>query len=239
MKVIRVPADSLTSTIAGKGRGTIAGATTNAIAGDTTDAIDRRASEWCSERVVLGARTLFVPAGQTPVGLYRLWEETRPDFLKSVKLVQIDDVATGRKTGLFKRFFETHLPSYLSNFEFIELATRSADVGVLGLGLNGHVAFHEPHLPRSFFSGCVRLDAITCRNLDLEPGTWGVSFGAGAFMQCRSLLIVVKGASKREVLARLIAKDESLTATSLMAHPDVTILADTEALPGDVVSSNL
>ncbi|MEK7357725.1 MAG: 6-phosphogluconolactonase, partial [Bdellovibrionota bacterium] len=106
-----------------------------------------------------------------------------------------------------------------------------ADVAILGLGLNGHVAFHEPGLGRDFFSGCVKLSDTTVGQLAAEPETWGITYGAGAFARCRSVCIMVGGASKRDVLKRLLAGDDSLPATALMKHPDLTIFADRAAHP--------
>ncbi len=188
--------------------------------------MSREATNWCVDRA---PKSMFLPAGRTPTPLYRLWEKERPSFLKGIKLFQIDDVLTGQGKGQFKKFFEDELPSYLPQFSWIEGADDVADVAVLGLGLNGHIAFHEPGLGREFFSGCVRLSDTTRGQIAAEPGTWGVTYGAGAFTRCRSVCIIVSGKAKRDVLAKLLAGDPSLPASALLAHGDLTILADREA----------
>jgi 6-phosphogluconolactonase/glucosamine-6-phosphate isomerase/deaminase len=189
------------------------------------------ASQWCRTQIQeLGARSFFLPAGQTPESLYELWERTRPDFLAAIDLLQIDDVLTGPKAGMFRRFFTEKLPSYQLRFHAIERADQVADAAVLGLGLNGHIAFHEPGLDSRFFSGCVRLNEVTCANLKVDPGTWGISYGAAAFLEARAVLVMVKGRSKREILKRLLNGDRSLPAAGLLDHPRLTILADREAI---------
>ena len=93
---------------------------------------------------------------------------------------------TGPKKGVFKIFLEENLPHYRHQIRFVDDCSRAADLAILGLGLNGHVAFHEPGIDGSFYSGSVRLSEITCDHLGLERGTWGVSYGAGAFSRSRA-----------------------------------------------------
>jgi 6-phosphogluconolactonase/glucosamine-6-phosphate isomerase/deaminase len=199
---------------------------------DSTEAFIRSASDWCRDHVASSqAKSIFVPAGRTPIGLYEHWEKVRPDYLRGLRLLQIDDVLTGGQRGVFREFFETHLPGFGAGFQVIETADEIADLALLGLGLNGHVAFHEPGLESSFFSGCVRLSETTCSSLGLEAGTWGLTYGAGAFLRTKGILMMVQGESKRAILSRLLARDPGLPAAALVDHPDFTILADRAACP--------
>jgi 6-phosphogluconolactonase/glucosamine-6-phosphate isomerase/deaminase len=196
-------------------------------------ALGRVASDWFAEKARhYQAQSAFVPAGRTPEALYEIWRRERPPYLKGMDLVQVDDVLTGPKKGIFKSFLEEHLSAYKRQIKFIDDGLRGADLAVLGLGLNGHVAFHEPGLDESFFSGSVRLSEITCDHLGLERGTWGVSYGAGAFLKSRAILMMVSGSGKRQILERLLHADPSLPATSLTKHSDFTLLCDREAVNG-------
>lgn len=196
------------------------------IAEDAT-ALSRQASKWLEEQATAGARSVFLPAGKTPEDLYELWESTKPAWLKALRLQQIDDVLTGPSRGVFRTFFEEKLPSF--KVAPIDRADQPADVAILGLGLNGHIAFHEPHLPENFYGGCVELNDVTCRTLRLENGTWGLTYGAATFRQCRAILMIASGPSKREVVAKLLARSKDLPATSLLAHPAFTLLVDRAA----------
>lgn len=192
----------------------------------------RAASNWCETNVqVHQARSIFIPAGKTPVKLYELWEREKPDFLNGLELLQIDDVLGGEGPGPFRRFLETQLRSYHSQIRAIELADRLADLAVLGLGLNGHVAFHEPGIPSPFYSGCIRLSHQTCETLQVAPHTWGVTYGVDAFLESKAILLLVSGASKTDVLSRFLAGAPTLPATVLRTHPNVTLIADREAYP--------
>lgn len=194
--------------------------------------LGRAASNWVQERVRrFKAQSIFIPAGNTPIPLYEFWEKERPDFLRNVTFLQIDDVLTGKQKGVFKEFFAKHLPSYRNQIQYIEAAEQVADLAILGLGVNGHVAFHEPGIDNRFYSGCVPLTAKTCGYLGLEPNTWGITYGVDAFIRAKSILMTVTGPGKREILGRLLKEDRQLPATALLHHADITLLADHAALP--------
>lgn len=193
--------------------------------------LGRAASQWCEEKIKTHqAGSIYIPAGRTPMALYEVWRRDNPGYLAGLDLVQIDDILTGPKRGLFRRFLEENLPGHQKQIKFISDGARQAQLAVLGLGLNGHVAFHEPGLDRDFYSGCVRLNAVTCDHLDLARETWGITYGAGAFVRARAVLMMVSGSSKREILKKFLAGDPSLPASALLGHPDLTLLADKEAL---------
>ena len=148
-------------------------------------------------------------------------------YLKGLSLRQIDDLATGPRRGLFREFFARHLPSYASQLVPLEsgsAAEEGADLAILGLGLNGHVAFHEPGLDPRFFAGCVRLSAETCQNLAAGENAWGISYGIEAFRRTRAILMMAYGPAKHDIVQRLLARDPALPATHLLGHPDFTLL---------------
>ena len=192
------------------------------------------ASHWLSEKKAqYKAQTVYLPAGETPKLIYRDWELRKPDFLNQLQLIQIDDVLDGEKKNLFKQFFKDELPSYAEGIEYFNEGGHQADLGILGLGLNGHVAFHEPGLPTNFYSGCVRLQKETIHNLQLAEGTWGKTYGARAFYSCKALLIIVKGLKKKEILQKTLSESAGILpgqipAASLLRHPDLTLLTDFE-----------
>ncbi len=175
------------------------------------------------------ARSFYLPAGATPEPLYKLWNETQPVYVNKLKLLQIDDVLTGPKAGQFKDFFKTHMEPWLGQFEWIENAATQADVAVLGLGTNGHVAFHEPGLPRDFFSGCVRLSEATVQRLSLERGTWGVTYGLAAFMRTKAVLMIATGTGKKEIFAKFSQRRGEFPALVLRDHPSLTVVIDQAA----------
>ena len=189
------------------------------------------ANAWCEEQVKLHSpKNVFIPAGNTPVPLYRLWETTRPPYLDKLNFIQVDEVINGPHKGIFKRFFEAHLPGYKNQVRWINGDTVMADVAILGLGLNGHVAFHEPGIPEHFEIGCVKLSEDTCQNLDTPIDTWGLTYGIGAFLECKKILIIACGSSKAKIVNELLSDSSNIPASFLKQHPGLTIIGDEESL---------
>lgn len=174
-------------------------------------------------------RSVYVPAGATPKPLYALWRRTRPEYLASVQLFQIDDVITGRQSRCFQKFLSEELRPWKKQIHWITTAEDQAGIAILGLGLNGHIAFHEPGLPSDFYSGCVKLTSATVSRLHLETDTWGVTYGLAAFLKCRAVVMLVSGEEKRPVLQRLLEGNQSLPASQLKSHKQFLIIADRSA----------
>ncbi|MCC7403959.1 MAG: 6-phosphogluconolactonase [Bdellovibrionales bacterium] len=190
-----------------------------------------RAHQWCVESFQDGHRTYYLPAGKTPTPLYEYWEKTRPAFLAQSHLIQIDDVVSSPHHGLFAKFFIEHLPHYQSRFVSGDQYTQG-DVAVLGLGLNGHLGFHEPGLPWALYQACVPLCNETCDTLKIPRGSWGVTYGLSAILSTAKVLLLVNGASKRKILRQVLDAKIDVPATRLLKeHPHVVVLADQEAAP--------
>ena len=192
----------------------------------TRDEIDWtvETNHWLTERVwAHDARSLYLPAGDTPQGIYNSWRRDPPKCLSRLRLLQLDDIAEGKHQGRFARYFREALPG-----QRVEepLKDVQADLGILGLGTNGHVAFHEPGIPATFRYGEIQLQGETAARMGVEPGTAALTFGLAALAETHALLLLVKGEHKRSVLERLLKEDKALPATALMDHPDLTILTD-------------
>lgn len=167
---------------------------------------------------------LFLPAGETPRPLYRSWRENPQLITDQITFVQIDEILdTNRNT--FRNFLLDELPMFNKRFEFIEAAERGADLAFLGLGLNGHVAFHEPGLPRDFYSGCLTLNRKTCEHLHRPAETHAVSYGVSAFLKARAIALLVRGSQKRDILKRVLDSRDQYPASWLLDHPQLTIIS--------------
>ena len=63
------------------------------------------AHKWVLENIsICKEPSIFVPAGGTPKGLYKIWEQSDKAWAKGVKFFQIDEVITGSKKNLFMDF---------------------------------------------------------------------------------------------------------------------------------------
>ena len=176
-----------------------------------------------------GVEDLLVPAGGTPESFYRALIKANDLKLKSLNLWQIDEIISGPKSGIFKKFFHKHLgplKKQLIEIEKITAPPQGPYYSFLGLGVNGHVAFHEPHIPSNFSLGCVSLGDETLTYLELEEPTWGLTFGLETFLKSERIFLMVKGQHKSEVLRRFLENDPSVPAVHLKKHKNLTLLLD-------------
>lgn len=190
-------------------------------------------NSWCeSRKAEYGAKTLFLPTGSTPIPLYKAWEKEKPAFLQGLTLGQLDEVITGPETGVFDRFFKQILPSFSNQFLPFAQAKTAPDLVILGIGLNGHVAFHEPGYPADLFRGVVTVADEDCDAMKMPRGTQADTFGTGSFLQSKAILLLARGASKKTLLSKLFNDSKAdFPAAYLREHRDFTILMDADAKP--------
>lgn len=110
---------------------------------------------------------------------------------------------------------------------------------LLGLGLNGHVGFNEPPCSAAAPTRVVRLGASTRQqNASAFGGdpaavpARAITLGLAEILAAERILLVVTGAAKAAVLARLLREPPStaLPASWLQGHPAVTLLVDRAAV---------
>jgi glucosamine-6-phosphate deaminase len=116
-------------------------------------------------------------------------------------------------------------------------AAGGIDVAVLGLGPNGHLGFNEP--PSASDAATRRVD-LTPASLVSNRRYWGIdcppsalTAGMPTILAARFALLVVRGASKREILRAMLegAVSADLPASYLREHPNALLLADTDVWP--------
>ncbi len=191
---------------------------------DTNDLVGK-SLDWLRNTVeVHDLKSIFIPAGKSPIPLYQELERIHPQFMDDLRLIQIDDLPEGQRKGMFRQFFKDQLPSYQSQIHGLDAGEVSGDATILGLGVNGHVAFHEPSLPVNFTYGKVLLSDPTCENLKIPKGSVGQTYGLGHFLATSRVLMIVSGQAKQEAFSKLIKGDLSIPASQLCQHSDFTVL---------------
>ncbi len=189
------------------------------------------ANRWLTTEInKWSARRVFIPAGETPRPLYSSWQKHKigggelSSILKQLTFVQLDEIINAGSP--FRNFFVEAMPDYLGQIEFIEDAERGADLALLGLGLNGHVAFHEPGISNKLYSGCLNLSASTAARLNISTPARGQTYGIDAFMKTRGVCLLVRGLSKREILKTAIQASSDLPAAEILKHKNATVITD-------------
>ena len=188
----------------------------------------KKATDWTRQNSAPG-NLVFLPAGNTPISIYQSWELEKPPFLKSLRFQQVDEIIKGQKVGLFKNFFEAHLPTYQKQFRTLGDEPLQGDLAILGVGENGHVAFHEPDIPVHFNYGCVPLSNLTKKHLEITEDSHGLTYGLGTFLKVKHILLLGSGLKKKILLKELIEeKSKESIVGQFYGHNDVTLLLDSE-----------
>lgn len=114
----------------------------------------------------------------------------------------------------------------------------SVDIQLLGIGRNGHIGFNEPSDTYADSCHCVNLAQSTIeankRFFEKEEDVpkQAYTMGIGTIMKARKILLVASGKDKAEAVKQLLTGKVTpeVPATILRFHPDVTVIADEDAL---------
>ena len=122
------------------------------------------------------------------------------------------------------------------------------DLQLLGIGSNGHIGFNEPHTCFNSRTHVVELSEQTRidngRFFDHqnETPTHAITMGIQDILDAKEIILVATGRNKTNIMAQLFesAVDESLPASALKQHHNLTIVLDREAaalLPAEALKS--
>jgi glucosamine-6-phosphate deaminase len=116
-------------------------------------------------------------------------------------------------------------------------ACGGIDLCVLGLGVNGHIAFNEPGSLWNQRTHVVQLSPATRASHTLasreqqaadpwQIPTCGITMGIGSLLESRHILLLIAGPHKRAARAALFRGIEDLDwpVTSLLKHASLTII---------------
>ncbi|MDZ4198437.1 MAG: glucosamine-6-phosphate deaminase [Kiritimatiellia bacterium] len=137
----------------------------------------------------------------------------------------------------------THVPNGRAENLKIECRSyedRIADCGgidlqLLGIGTTGHIGFNDP---LSALRSRTRDKTLAPETLEQNAPFFGgdparmprraLTMGVGTIMEARSLLMLVTGAKKADILARAVEGPvtASISATAIQFHPDCRVIVD-------------
>ena len=211
-----------------------------------------------AERPVLGLAT-----GSTPEGLYQnlidAYKNNGVSFKDVVSFnldeyigLAADDPNSYQyfmKEKLFDKIDinpnQTHLPNgkaadieqECQNYEALIKKTGQVDLQILGLGVNGHIAFNEPGT--SFSSRTQRTDLVeetieaNSRFFEnkADVPTQAITMGIETIMESKEIILLASGENKAEAVKQLVEGEvtEDFPASILQKHPHATIVIDEAA----------
>jgi len=125
-----------------------------------------------------------------------------------------------------------------SRYDALRSEIGPIDMQLLGIGENGHIGFNEPSDEFIYETHVVTLtDSTIMANSRLfaDPADvprYAMTVGMETIMTAKKVLLVANGAKKAQALRDTVSGPVTprIPASILQQHPDVTIIADAEAL---------
>lgn len=123
-------------------------------------------------------------------------------------------------------------------YEQIIRSSGGIDLQLLGLGNNGHIAFNEPGTGFEETTHCVALTESTIQansrffDKPEDVPTKAYTMGIKSIMMAKKIVIIVSGKGKADIVHETLfgPVTTSVPASILQLHPDVTLVADADAL---------
>ncbi|MCL4543106.1 MAG: glucosamine-6-phosphate deaminase [Chloroflexi bacterium] len=203
---------------------------------------------------------LALPTGQTPIGLYaELSRRCRDGELSfaDVRTFNLDEfVHIPPDSPLsFESYMMQHLFSHIDvdlakvrlpngnapnldaecrDYEREIAAAGGIDLAIVGIGLNGHLAFNEPGTPFESRTHVVRLSPSSREAFAAEFGgidrvpELGITMGLGTVGEARRIILLALGQDKAEIVARALEGPVTVDvpASILQQHPNVQVILD-------------
>lgn len=201
--------------------------------------------------------------GNTPLGIYRYfineYENGHVDFSKIIafnldEYVGIErthprSFAMAMKKSLFDHINIKQENIYSLNgaaadmnkecFQYDQLIQKNPiDIQILGIGMDGHIAYNEPGSSFTGGSHVVTLQEES-RKSSLDYGFdriedvpfEGVSQGIGTIMQAKQLIMIAKGSKKAKLVKRMIEGEvnENFPSSIIQRHHNVIVVLDKDA----------
>jgi glucosamine-6-phosphate deaminase len=193
------------------------------------------------------------PTGRTPVALYDEMAVEAFVFPEGARLFAIDEYCSREPNpGTNASFFAQHLPSppypriqvpkhdpadpeaEIAHFANQITSAGGFSVAVLGIGMNGHIAFNEPGSEADSNARIVRLAESTrdqvAHEWDPAP-VLGMTVGMADLLSAERLLLLVNGPAKAKILAAALEGPVTadVPASLLQGHPALTVVCDSAA----------
>ena len=225
--------------------------------------LSRKAANIISAQVILKPESVLgLATGSTPIGIYRQliswYEKGDVDFSKAVS-INLDEYCglsprdpQSYSCFMHQNFFDhinidkknTFVASGMGDFEAnareLEEKVReggAADLQLLGIGNNGHIAFNEPceEFPEKthvvdLTQNTIEANARFFESMDQVPKK-ALTMGIGTIMKAKKIVLLANGPKKAQTIYDTVYGPitPKVPASVLRLHPDVTIFVDEEA----------
>jgi galactosamine-6-phosphate isomerase len=228
----------------------------------TYEELSRKAKDIILQEIRKNKNLLLCTAtGGSPTGTYRQLSiefQKRPQLFSKLRIIKLDEWGgiPMNNPNTCETYLRTNLidPLKISDSRYFSFNSNPAnpqleceniqkklneegpiDVCILGLGMNGHLAFNEP---ADFLQPHCHIAELTemsmqhpmASGMELKP-TYGLTLGMTDILHSKLILILINGAQKRKIFKEFLSKKirSSIPASFLWLHPNAICLVDREA----------
>jgi glucosamine-6-phosphate deaminase len=226
---------------------------------DDSGAVARAAADLLAEEVAAQREiVLALPTGRTPIPFYdelaARHAAGRLDLTR-VRGFNLDEIVLPRHDPrTFRAFMEQHawgrtglrrdrcdipdgaapdLEAECLRYEGALTDAGGIGVAILGVGVDGHIAYNMPG-PMRLGTHVTRLPDGLAASLAVPPGDWplrAITMGIGTIRAARRILVLATGESKATAVQRLVhgPDDPHWPCSFLHRHPNLDLIADRAA----------
>lgn len=190
--------------------------------------------------------TIAFATGKTPLKLYKLlikaYKKRKVDFSK-IKAFNLDEYYPIRNSDKKSFYYYMHkklLDKINIKKENINLLNgevkntkkecrdyekkiKNADLIILGVGINGHIAFNEPGSLRNSKTRLVELKHKTVKK---EALTIGIS----TILSSKKILLLASGKKKKKAISHLFKENKNWPVSFLKKHKNLVVIVDKKAI---------
>ena len=211
--------------------------TYNELSSTVADIVEEQLKENRISRFIL-------PTGSTPLGLYKELVSRELDW-GAVMTYNLDvyimnpDHPQSYQTFMRKNLFDK-INIHPTNCQFPDRNTQSyeqrlkgipADLCILGIGTNGHIAFNEPGSSFDSRTRVVVLDKQTIKDNSRffdsieDVPTQAITMGLGTIMDSKKIVLMANGKHKKDILDKAMNGEvtEDVPASILQRHDNVEV----------------
>jgi glucosamine-6-phosphate deaminase len=226
---------------------------------EDSGAVARAAADLLAEEVSAQPEiALALPTGRTPIPFYdelaARHEAGRLDLARA-RGFNLDELVLPRHDPrTFRAFMEQHawgrtglrrdrcdipdgdapdLEAECVRYERAITDAGGIGVAILGVGVDGHIAYNMPG-PMRLGTHVTRLPDGLAASLEVPPGDWplrAITMGIGTIRAARRILVLATGESKATAVQRLVhgPDDPHWPCSFLHVHPDLDRIVDRAA----------
>lgn len=205
---------------------------------------------------------LCAATGGTPTKMYEILADeytNNPSLFSELRVIKLDEWGgiPMNHAGTCESYLQQHVihPLEISDERYISFQSNpdnsgeecqrvqsllerggGIDICILGLGINGHIAFNEP--ADFLHAGCHVADLSEeslqhpMVSAEDEKPKYGLTLGMKNILNSKLIILLINGIKKKEITKALLSEriTTQLPASFLWLHPDVICLIDKDAI---------